>query len=103
MSSHPKLVTMTTICQKYFYKLKVEQDKRVSYKGLPALEDSKSKYQFLNYCLIEKVTLNKSSLLPKIILQNTQTLQIFTIIFKQKNVYKVVKLAQLEGLGGETC
>jgi hypothetical protein len=38
--------------------------------------------------MVEKVASNKSSLLLKIILQNTQTLKLFTMIIKTGNIYK---------------
>ncbi len=40
----------------------------------------------------------RSDLLLKIILQNTKTLQLFTINVKQKLLTKVIKNAKLEGL-----
>jgi hypothetical protein len=48
-----------------------------------------------------KVALNKSSLLLKNILQNTQTLQPFTINIKQKLFTKVIKNVKLYGLDRE--
>ncbi len=45
---------------------------------------------------------NKTSLLLKNILQNTRTLQLFTMNIKQKVLTKVIKNAKLEGLGRET-
>jgi hypothetical protein len=39
-------------------------------------------------CIIEQVALNKSSLLLKNILQNTQTLQLYTITIKTESIYK---------------
>ncbi len=51
----------------------------------------------------EQVALNKSNLLLKIILQNTQTLQLFTKIFKtEKSFYKSNWNAELETLYEET-
>jgi len=38
--------------------------------------------------IIEQGTLNKSSTSPKIILQNTQTIQLFTKIIKTESIYK---------------
>jgi hypothetical protein len=54
-----------------------------------------------SYCNRTKVVQTKSSLLMKIILQNIQTLQIFTINMKQKLFTKVIKKCQVEGLGLE--
>ncbi len=48
-----------------------------------------------------EVMQNKSSLSLKIILQNTQTLQLFKINFKKKLFTEVIKNAKLEGLGRE--
>ena len=41
--------------------------------------------------LIERVDWNKSSLLLNNILQNTQTLQLFTMIIKTESIYKSIK------------
>jgi hypothetical protein len=47
--------------------------------------------------------MNKSIILLKNILQNTQTLQLHTMIIKtEKNYTKVIKNAKLEGWGAET-
>jgi hypothetical protein len=40
-----------------------------------------------NPAIIKQVASNKSSLLLKIILQNTQTLQLFTKIIKTESIY----------------
>jgi hypothetical protein len=45
-----------------------------------------------SFFIIEKVACIKSSELLKIILQNTQTLQLFTKIIKQKAFRKVIDL-----------
>jgi hypothetical protein len=52
--------------------------------------------------IFEQVVQNKSSLLPKIILQTTQALQLFTTMIKTESVYKSLKKAKLEGLSAET-
>jgi hypothetical protein len=52
--------------------------------------------------IIEQVTQNKSSLLLKIILQNTQTLQLFMKIIRTEIISKSNLFAKLEGLAGET-
>jgi hypothetical protein len=52
--------------------------------------------------MIEQVAWNNSSILLKIILQNTQTLQLFTIITKTESINKSYLNAKLEGLGLET-
>ncbi len=44
-------------------------------------------YLVLSYYIIEQVALDKSSLLLKISLQNAQTLQLFTNIFKPESIY----------------
>ncbi len=46
--------------------------------------------QFCNidYYIIEQVAWNKSSLLLNIIIQNTQTLQLFTMNIKTEIIYK---------------
>jgi hypothetical protein len=49
-----------------------------------------------------KAVWNKSSLLLNNILQNTQTLQLFTMNIKQKVLTKVIKNVKLEGLGRDT-
>jgi hypothetical protein len=49
-----------------------------------------------------KAAWNKSSLLLNNILQNTQTLQLFTMNIKQKVFTKVIKNVKLEDLGRET-
>ncbi len=51
---------------------------------------------------MEQVAWNKSSLLLKNILQNTQTLQLFTLNFKAESIIKVIKNAKPVGLGMET-
>ncbi len=56
----------------------------------------------LSYNLKEQVSLNKSSLLLKNILQNTRTLQLLTKIIKTESIYKSNKDAKLEGLVDET-
>ncbi len=45
-------------------------------------------YCNINYYIIEQVARNKSSLLLNIIIQNTQTLQLFTMITKTEIIYK---------------
>jgi hypothetical protein len=59
-----------------------------------AIKDSYAqKLQTIRQCfIIEQVPWNKSSLLPKNILQNTQTLKLFTRILKQKVFTKVNKM-----------
>jgi hypothetical protein len=53
--------------------------------------------------MIEQVAWNKSSsILLKIILQNTQTIQLFTMIIKTVSIYKSFLNAKLEDLGSET-
>ncbi len=52
--------------------------------------------------MVEQVVQNKSSLLPKVILQTTQTLQLFATNIKTESVYKSLKKAKLKGLGAET-
>jgi len=52
--------------------------------------------------IIEQVSLNKSSLLLKIQMQNTQTMQLFTKIIKTESIYKSYYKHQTEGLGSET-
>jgi hypothetical protein len=51
---------------------------------------------------VEQVVQNKSSLLPKIILQTTQTLQLFVTMIKTESINKSFKKAKLEGLSAET-
>ncbi len=46
--------------------------------------------------VIEQVTSNKSSLLLKIILQNSQTLHLFTKIIKTEISLKVIKMINLK-------
>jgi hypothetical protein len=46
-----------------------------------------------------KLSENKSSLLPRIILRNTQAPQLLTINMKQKLFTKFIKNAKLEGFG----
>jgi hypothetical protein len=41
-----------------------------------------------NLFIIEQISSNKSSLLLKIILQNSQTLQLSTMIIKTESIYK---------------
>jgi hypothetical protein len=41
-------------------------------------------------CIIEQVALNKSCLLVKNILQNTQTLHVFTMTIKKDSIYKCI-------------
>jgi hypothetical protein len=41
--------------------------------------------------MVEQVVQNKSSLLQKVILQTTQTLQLFATILKQEVLTKVIK------------
>jgi hypothetical protein len=50
----------------------------------------------------ELVASNKSSLLLKINLQNTKTLQLFTKIIKTGSIYKSYQNTRQEGLGSET-
>jgi hypothetical protein len=50
---------------------------------------------------MEQVASYKSSLLLKIILESTPTLQLFTIIIKTESIYKYNKYAKFEGLVGE--
>jgi hypothetical protein len=57
---------------------------------------------FRNKCNRREVVQNKSSLLLKIILQNTQTLQLFTKIIKTGSIHKSYYNTRLEGLGSET-
>jgi hypothetical protein len=54
--------------------------------------------------VIESVAVasNKLSILLKIILQDTQTLQLFTKIIKTESIYKSYCNAKLGGLGSET-
>ncbi len=52
--------------------------------------------------IFEQVVQNKSNLLPKIILQTAQALQVFVTMIKTESVYKSFKKAKLEGLGAET-
>jgi hypothetical protein len=58
---------------------------------------------FIKDFVTEQVASNKSSSLPKIILQNTQPLHICTNINKIEIIYKSNSVVKLEGLGGETC
>jgi hypothetical protein len=44
--------------------------------------------KFIYAFMMEQVALNKSSLLPKIQTQSTQTLQLFTKIIKTESIYK---------------
>ncbi len=53
-------------------------------------------------CIIEQVALNKSNLQLKIILQNTQTLQLFKKIIKTESIYKRNQNPKLNGSGSET-
>ncbi len=50
------------------------------------------------YSLIKQVVSDKSSLLLKIQKYNTPTLQLYTVIIKQKVFTKVIKFAKLKGL-----
>jgi hypothetical protein len=50
---------------------------------------------------MEQVALYKSSLLLKIILESTQTLQLITKIIKTESIYKNNKYAKLESSVGE--
>jgi hypothetical protein len=59
-------------------------------------------YCNIDYYIIEQVAWNKSSLLLNIIIQNTQTLQLFTVIIKTEIIYKSYKKARLDGLGDRT-
>jgi hypothetical protein len=59
-------------------------------------------WAFMIQSMIEKAALNKSSLLLKIISQNTQTLQLFTMIIKQKAFTKDIKNTKLKSLSKET-
>ena len=52
--------------------------------------------------IAEQVALNKSSLLLKIQKQNTQTLQLFTVIIKTESTCKCHNNAKLVGLSAET-
>jgi len=49
--------------------------------------------------IIEQVALNESISLLKIILQNKQTLQLFTKIIKKEMIYKSNCIAQIERFG----
>jgi hypothetical protein len=51
--------------------------------------------------VMKRVTSNKSNLLLKIILENTQTLQLFTKIIKTESKYKMNSDAKLGGLVDE--
>jgi hypothetical protein len=51
---------------------------------------------------MQQVASNKSSLLLRTILQNTQTLQQFTKIIKTESIYKSNYNAKLKGLVDET-
>jgi hypothetical protein len=44
--------------------------------------------------MIEQIAWNKSSLVLKKILQNTQTLQLFTMIIKSESIFKSYKKCQ---------
>ncbi len=57
---------------------------------------------FVYYVMIEQVAWNKSSLLLKIQIQNTQTLQLFTETIKTESIFKGYKNAKHEGLGSDT-
>ncbi len=71
------------------------------FKIVPILQKSQKYYQFLKILfrfealasmgiiMIEQVASNKSSLLLKIVLQNAQTLQLFTINIKTEIIYKM--------------
>jgi hypothetical protein len=48
---------------------------------------------------MEQVAWNKSSFLQKSILQNTQTLQLFTTIIKSESIYKSYVKCEAGGLG----
>ncbi len=50
----------------------------------------------------EQVALNKSSLLLKIQIQNTQTLQLVTTLIETESIDKSDSESQAEGLGSET-
>jgi hypothetical protein len=50
----------------------------------------------LNACVMGLVVWNKSSLLPKILFQNTQTLQLFTEIIKTEIIYQSNKMSSLK-------
>jgi hypothetical protein len=52
--------------------------------------------------IVVQIAWNTSSLLLKIILQKTQTLQLFKGQLKEKVFTKVIKNSKLEGLGSET-
>jgi hypothetical protein len=52
--------------------------------------------------IIKQVALNKSNLLLKIVLQNTQTLQPSTMMVKVEIMYKSYLKDKLESLGSET-
>ncbi len=54
-----------------------------------------------DYCMIEQVASNKSSLLQNNILQNAQTLQLFTINIKTEIIYKTYYNFDQPGLGRE--
>jgi hypothetical protein len=54
------------------------------------------------YCIMEQNASNISSFLLKIILENTQTLQLFTKIIKTESIFKSNTDAKLEGLIEET-
>jgi hypothetical protein len=57
---------------------------------------------FLTNSMKEQVARNKSSLILHNILQNTQTLKLFTMIIKTESTYKIIKNVKVEGLGEET-
>jgi hypothetical protein len=52
--------------------------------------------------IIERLAWNKSSFLLKRILQNTQTLQQFTVNIELESIYKSYKKCQAGGLGRKT-
>ncbi len=54
---------------------------------------------FLGPAVIEQVASNKSSLLLKVQMQNTQTLKLFRETIKIKNLQVLIKNAKLGGLG----
>jgi hypothetical protein len=51
--------------------------------------------------IIEQAASDKSSLILKIILQNTQTLQIFTKIIKTESIHRSYKNPKLAGLSSD--
>ncbi len=62
------------------------------YKGLCSFTDKKLVFAYK--CMIEQVLQNKLRLVPKKILQNTQTLQLFTMIIKSESIFKSYKKCQ---------